>query len=292
MQFTAIEQHISDVTGHAFRVEASHDLGGGCINRALRIEGGGRRYFLKLNNPDQLSMFTAEAAGLAAMAGPGAIRVPEPIAWGADEQHSWLALEFVPFGQSNAQTSTLLGEQLAAMHRQLGPEFGWERDNTIGATPQHNEPDGSWVRFYAEKRLGFQLRLARDNGAPARLFDRGQRLRASLHAFFDNYDPVPSLLHGDLWGGNWAADENGQPVLFDPAVYYGDREADLAMTELFGGFDDRFYQSYRHGWDIDPGYASRKVLYNLYHVLNHFNLFGGGYAGQAEGMVDSLLAEV
>jgi fructosamine-3-kinase len=119
----------------------------------------------------------------------------------------------------------------------------------------------------------------------------GDRLLADLPRFFDEM-PQPSLLHGDLWGGNWASDSDGNPVLFDPAVYYGDREADLAMTELFGGFDDRFYQSYRQTWTIDPGYSTRKVLYKLYHILNHFNLFGGGYVRQAQGMVDSLIAEL
>ena len=292
MDFTAIEQAISEATGVAFRVDTARDLGGGCINDAFRIEGGDARYFLKVNARDKLPMFEAEQAGLQLIAATGAIRVPQPIASGLSGDHCWMALEFIPFGSSNDRTSTLLGERLADLHRQLAPEFGWERDNAIGATPQHNTRDPDWAHFYAQHRLGFQLQLAKDNGAPAGLLDRGQRLRESLSVFFRGYRPVPSLLHGDLWGGNWGADEQGNPVLFDPAVYYGDREADLAMTELFGGFDDRFYQSYRDHWDIDPGYAIRKVLYNLYHVLNHFNLFGGNYAAQAEEMVGRLLAEV
>ena len=193
---------------------------------------------------------------------------------------------------ASADTSRQLGEQLVAMHRQTSDAFGWERDNTIGATPQINTRCDDWVTFYGEHRLGFQLNLAATNGAEHTLIDRGQRLVESLSGFFSAYSPPPSLLHGDLWGGNWAADSQGRPVLYDPAVYYGDREADIAMTELFGGFDDRFYQSYRGCWDIDPGYASRKVLYNLYHVLNHFNLFGGGYARQAADMVERLLSHL
>ena len=292
MEFEAIEQAISSETGRAFRVERSRALGGGCLNDALCLEGGSERYFLKLNSAGKLAMFEAEAAGLAEIASAGAIRVPQPVACGADRQRSWLVLEHIEMGSASGHTSEILGQQLAAMHRHSAPQFGWERDNTIGATPQLNNWQRDWIGFYSEQRLGFQLQLARDNGAAASLIDRGQRLTESLPAFFHDYTPLPSLLHGDLWGGNWSADSDGQPVLFDPAVYYGDREADLAMTELFGGFSDRFYHSYRSCWDIAPGYATRKVLYNLYHVLNHFNLFGGGYARQAEEMIASLLSEI
>ena len=178
------------------------------------------------------------------------------------------------------------------MHRVCARAFGWDRDNTIGSTPQVNTADADWVSFLREQRLRYQLDLARANGADAGLLDGGERLLDALPRFFDSYYPHPSLLHGDLWGGNWSADAEGQPVIFDPAVYYGDREADLAMTELFGGFDDRFYHSYRQAWPLDAGYNSRKVLYNLYHVLNHYNLFGGGYARQAQGMIETLLAEL
>jgi fructosamine-3-kinase len=136
------------------------------------------------------------------------------------------------------------------------------------------------------------LALAGRNNAPAKMVDRGQHLLELLPALFSDYHPRPSLLHGDLWGGNWEADGDGSPVIFDPAVYFGDREADIAMTELFGGFDRRFYQAYESAWPLDPGYRIRKQLYNLYHILNHFNLFGGGYARQAEGMIESLLAQL
>ena len=237
-------------------------------------------------------MFAAEAEGLNEMLGSDSIRVPRPLCYGSDEAHSWLVLEYIEFGAAGRATSELLGEQLAAMHRHTSDRFGWHRNNTIGSTTQVNTLGRDWVDFLREHRLRYQLELAAANGASSRLLDRGLQLLDALPAFFATYDPAPSLLHGDLWGGNWGADNAGQPVIFDPAVYYGDREADLAMTELFGGFDDRFYQSYRHAWAIDPGYSSRKVLYNLYHVLNHFNLFGGSYAGQALGMVDSLLAQV
>ena len=144
--------------------------------------------------------------------------------------------------------------------------------------------------FSASSGWGVQLDLARQNGAPGRLIDCGRRLQCEVHAFFTDYRPEPSLLHGDLWNGNTGYIAKGEPVIFDPAAYFGDREADLAMTELFGGFSERFYQSYRQSWSLDPGYETRKVLYNLYHILNHYNLFGDGYAEQAQGMIDRLLA--
>jgi fructosamine-3-kinase len=289
--FEAIEKAISGSTGRPFAVERHTTLGGGCINEALRLEGCGQAYLVKLNRAERLDMFEAEALGLATIAATGAIRVPQPVASGLHGARAFLALEYIEFGRSGG-AGAHLGQQLAALHRHSADAFGWERDNTIGATPQPNAWSGDWVDFLRERRLGHQLQLAAHNGAGKTLLDSGARLLDSLPGFFTGYAPAPSLLHGDLWGGNWGVDVSGEPVLFDPAVYYGDREADLAMTELFGGFDDRFYHSYRDRWDIDPGYATRKVLYNLYHVLNHFNLFGGGYAAQAEGMISRLLAEV
>ncbi len=147
-----------------------------------------------------------------------------------------------------------------------------------------------WPRFFAERRLGFQLELAARRGHGGRLVERGSRVCERVETFFDGYRPPASLLHGDLWGGNWATDASGEPMIFDPAVYYGDREADLAMTRLFGGFGRAFYSAYEHAWPLDPGAAARVSLYNLYHVLNHLNLFGGGYRAQADAMIDRLLA--
>ena len=184
-----------------------------------------------------------------------------------------------------------LGQRLAGLHRSSAERFGWHRDNTIGATPQSNRWTASWIEFWRTQRLGFQLELAARNGYGGSLQRRGEQLLAQLDALLA-HDPAPSLLHGDLWGGNAAATPAGEPVLFDPACYYGDREADLAMTELFGGFAPAFYSAYRDTWQVDAGYAVRRDLYNLYHVLNHLNLFGGGYRAQAEGMIERLLSEV
>jgi protein-ribulosamine 3-kinase len=292
----AIEEAITASIGGDFRAGSVSAVGGGSINQAYCLESGeapGKRFFLKTNTAGRLAMFEAEAEGLQAIRDSMAIGCPRPIATGADLAHSWLVLEYIEAGRPTDETQEMLGQQLAAMHANLANEgFGWHRDNTIGSTPQVNNRADSWSAFYTEHRLGYQLALAQGNGAPAGLIDRGAYLAEHVPIFFQDYSPKPSLLHGDLWGGNWCAAASGEPVIFDPATYYGDREADLAMTELFGGFGDRFYQSYVSAWAIDPGYETRKVLYNLYHVLNHFNLFGAGYAAQAESMIDALIAEI
>jgi fructosamine-3-kinase len=181
------------------------------------------------------------------------------------------------------------GRVLACLHRCTATDFGWHRENTIGSTPQHNTRARDWVAFWRERRLGFQLDLAARNGYGRALLDSGERLMSVLDGLI-GHRPVASLLHGDLWGGNIGASRDGEPVIFDPAVYFGDRETDLAMTELFGGFGSDFYAAYREAWPLPPEYATRKTLYNLYHVLNHLNLFGGGYLTQAKGMMDRLVA--
>ncbi len=276
-------------TGQAFEAAEQVEAGGGCINRGLTLAGrDGRRFFVKLNEARHADMFAAEAAGLAELEAAAAIRVPRPIVHGVALGQAYLVLEWLPLGGRGSGAD--LGRRLAALHRTTRREFGWQRDNTIGSTPQPNAAMADWPAFYRERRLGHQLRLAARNGAPRGLLKRSEQLLDELDNFFPGYKPEPSLLHGDLWGGNFGFAQ-GEPVLFDPAVYFGDREADLAMTELFGGFSPDFHAAYREAWPLDPGYATRKTLYNLYHVLNHFNLFGGGYADQAGNMVDRLLAE-
>jgi fructosamine-3-kinase len=290
--WTEIGREISTATGRHFTIHASRGISGGDINRAFLIEGGGQRYFVKLNEAGRAAMFEAEAAGLEEIAGSGAIRVPHPICWGASGQAAYLVLEHIAMQPLGNTASETLGRQLAGMHRHTATQHGWRRDNTIGSTFQGNAQSRDWVAFWREQRLGFQLGLAARNGFRGNLQHKGERLLASLHQFFPAYAPPPSLLHGDLWGGNCAADQEGGALLFDPAVYYGDRETDLAMTELFGGFPPRFHAAYREAWPLDPGYAVRKTLYNLYHILNHANLFGGAYAGRAEDMIDRLLGEI
>lgn len=280
---------IGTATGTPFKAVCQVRAGGGCINRALTVTGhDGRRFFVKMNHRTSLEMFAAEAAGLAELARPDGPRVPRPITHGVSGDDAYLVLEWLDLGGRGDAAE--LGRRLAALHRHVAGEFGWWRDNTIGATHQDNTHCADWVAFLRDRRLGFQLSLAARNGAPGALITRVERLLTCLGVFFADYQPAASLLHGDLWGGNYGY-AAGMPVLFDPAVYFGDREADLAMTELFGGFPDAFFAAYRAAWPLDPGYATRRTLYNLYHVLNHFNLFGGGYAAQARHMTDTLLAE-
>jgi len=287
--WAAVAQHISEASGAPFKPGSQHSIGGGCINSATVLQDGKRRYFVKLNNAAYHSMFEAEAEGLREIAQTHTVRVPEPVCWGTASGSTYLALEYLALGSAESRHLERLGQQLAQMHRTTQDRFGWRLDNTIGSTPQVNTLSPDWIDFWRQHRLGFQLELTARNGRD--LMRKGERLLADLGEFFREYRPVPSLLHGDLWGGNVGA-SGQQPVIFDPAVYYGDREADLAMTELFGGFSGRFYQAYHDTWPLDVGYKTRKTLYNLYHVLNHFNLFGGGYASQAERMIDSLLSEL
>lgn len=282
---------IAAASGKPFAIAVRQASGGGDINAAWTVEGGGRRYFVKTNSAARLAMFEAESEGLRELASAAAIRVPQPMCCGSAAGNAFLVLEHIAFGSGGRGGAQRLGEQLAALHLTTAPHFGWRRDNTIGSTPQPNSPAADWLAFWREQRLGYQLALAAQNGAGGRLLRDGEKLLEALPLLFHGYTPRPSLLHGDLWGGNAAFDTADNPVIFDPAVYYGDRETDLAMTELFGGFAADFYAAYRASFPLDPGYATRKTLYNLYHILNHFNLFGGSYQGQAERMIGMLLAE-
>jgi protein-ribulosamine 3-kinase len=285
-----IEQSIQAATGAAFSIQRTTPVGGGCINAAWCLDNGTTRYFVKTNSAAKLPMFEVEAAGLAALAASHTLRVPHPITSGVADNEAFLVLEWLDLNGHGSAAQ--LGQQLAALHRTSAPRCGFCTDNTIGDTPQHNPWTDNWIDFWREQRLGFQLELAARNGLGGSLQTRGTQLMGKLAGLFGSYQPQPSLLHGDLWNGNYGYTQAGDPVIFDPAAYYGDREADLAMTELFGGFPADFYAAYRAAWPLDAGYGVRKQLYNLYHILNHANLFGGSYARQAEGMMMKLLAEL
>jgi len=290
-EWTEIAEQISGLTGEPFNPQPPQHVGGGCINTTIKLSDSKRSFFVKLNDASLLDMFVAESAGLDAMAATQTIRVPRPVCSGIAAKQAYLVLESIEMGHGGGRSQEMAGRQLAAMHRFTQERFGWSRGNNIGSTPQSNTESDSWVDFWREQRLGFQLELAARNGYGGSLQRLGERLMDRFEQLID-HSPVPSLLHGDLWGGNIAYDKEGAPVIFDPAVYYGDREADLAMTELFGGFGNAFYAAYGEAWSLDPGYSVRKTLYNLYHILNHVNLFGAGYLSQAMGMMDRLLAEV
>ena len=288
-----IEGAIAARTGQGLGGVRRRSVGGGCINQAYGLaDQAGRSFFVKLNRAERLDMFEAEALGLQDMRRSGAIALPKPLCWGVAGSSSYIVLEWLELGGRRGEAWDAMGRQIAVMHRWQSeaqrdcPRFGWGQDNTIGATPQPNGWMGSWVEFFRDRRLGFQLKLARRKGGS---FSWGDRLLEAVPDILQGHDPQPSILHGDLWSGNAAITADGRPVIFDPATYWGDREADLAMTELFGGFPAGFYRGYRAEWPLSPGYEQRKTLYNLYHILNHFNLFGGGYASQADAMARSLL---
>ena len=287
-------QHLSaQITQHteqSFKITQQSALGGGCINDAYQVNDGISRYFVKLNGIEHSNMFETEALALKEMHALSPVRVPQAICAGQYERQAYLVLEYLEL--SGRMDSARFGQQLAAMHRVSTRQFGWTRDNVIGSTPQHNKLTSSWVEFWREQRLQPQLKLAQQNGYGNALSALVDKLLADFDRLFTSYSPHPALLHGDLWGGNAAGLTDGTPVIFDPALYYGDRETDIAMTHLFGGFDSRFYAAYNEAWPLDDDFAVRKTFYNLYHILNHLNLFGSSYLGQAVSMTEKVLSDI
>jgi fructosamine-3-kinase len=282
---SALHEALAAATGSG-ACDESNPVSGGCINECHAVRRGTARWFVKVNDASFADAFAAEADGLAALRAAGA-RAPEPLAHGRGEHGAFLVMEWLPLGPATAAGFRALGEMLARLHEPRCASFGWTRDNCIGATPQRNTRTGEWRAFWIEHRLRPQLELAARGGHRIDAEHAGQA-SAKLLA---SHRPPASLLHGDLWRGNAAFLDDGSPVLFDPAVYAGDAEADLAMTELFGGFPAAFQEAYRTVRRLDAGYAVRRDVYNLYHVLNHLNLFGGGYFAQAQRMIARLAAE-
>jgi fructosamine-3-kinase len=289
--FTALAREIAALTGTACASAPGRSVSGGSINAGYYWPAAPAPLFVKVGPRASHAAFDAEAEGLRELQTAGAVRVPRVLASGVADTAAFLALEWIERGAAGAACERRLGEGLAALHGVTAARFGWRRDNTIGRTPQANAWCGDWIEFFRERRLRPQLALGERQGFPRRLNERGERLLEALPALLEGHRPRASLLHGDLWGGNWLASATGEPVLFDPAVYYGDRETDLAMTHLFGGFGVGFYRAYESAAPLAPGAALRAELYNLYHVLNHANLFGGGYAAQAQSIIDRLLSE-
>ena len=288
----AVSRELQRRTGVRTDGTGARGVGGGSINQAYRLPGDPHPVFLKLNDPSALPAFEAEAEGLEALAASGGVAVPGVLDLGRAGDTAYLALEWVELGNRTPAAQRRLGRGLAIQHRATARTFGWHRHNTIGSTPQRNTPSDDWLDFYRTERLEFQLELAQRNGLPGRTLEQGRQLAGRLAPFFAGYRPVASLLHGDLWSGNWGADAGGTPYIFDPAVYHGDREADLAMTRLFGGFGADFYAAYQEQWPLARGWEQRVDLYNLYHLLNHFNLFGAGYLGQVAASLSRLLESV
>ncbi len=271
-------------------------VGGGDISFAVRITVGGDAFLVKWHPhppdpaPGWPDMFAAEAKGLLLLAEAGAVRVPSVLAHapavGGCPAH--IVLEWIESSRLGGRGAAgeALGRGLAAQHRVGAEAYGLDHNNYCGATPQANEWLDSWIAFYGERRLGFQMELAAEKGRmPPERRRCLERLISRLGDWIDEDAAQPSLLHGDLWGGNWMMGADREPVLIDPAVYYGDREAELAMCHLFGGFPTDFFQAYDEAWPPAPGRDDRLPLYKLYHVLNHLNLFGESYGGQVDGIL-------
>ena len=290
-RWQSIVEHIEQATGRSFSVGQQQSMGGGSINDAFLLTGeNAQQYFVKTNRTGQKAMFEAETRGLQEIASSHTIKVPKPVCFGENQAQSYIVLEYLDMAGRADQR--VLGEQLAAMHQVTAEQFGWEINNTIGATFQPNDWMDNWLSFWSEQRLGFQLQLAAQNGYGGELQSLGEKLLLAMPKLFSGFEIKPSMLHGDLWGGNVAGLKDGTPVIFDPALYYGDREADLAMTYVFGGFSPDFYASYQNAFPLDDGFAVRKTFYNIYHIINHLNLFGGGYHGQAIYMLEQVLSEI
>lgn len=275
----SLKNAIARATGDSASIVETTPVSGGSINSACLLTlDDGRRLFLKSNPAPLPQMFEREAEGLQALADAGALRVPRPITHG-DDPIPFLVLEAIDVGSPGPGFFEDFGWRFAQLHRdEKADRYGFEHDNYIGSTTQPNGWMDSWTEFWRECRLGHQLRLAEDRGrSDAELRRLGDRLMDQLDVFLGDVVEPPSLLHGDLWGGNYLCDTDGAAVLIDPAVYYGHREADLAMTRLFGGFQPAFYRAYEEIWPLEPGSDERGKIYELYHLLNHLNLFGGGY---------------
>ncbi|MGB0412882.1 MAG: fructosamine kinase family protein [Coraliomargarita sp.] len=281
-----LSEQIGRATGQAFDLQSVRACSGGCINQTYILEGCSQKYFVKLNEISALDMFKAEALALRELESTATIRVPNSITQGRCGEQSYLVLETLNLGSAATKSWAEMGKQLATLHRHTRSEFGWTRNNFIGSNPQSNTSSESWADFFTQHRIEFQLKLAEQRGMQ---FERVNALIDRIHAELEQHSCRPSLLHGDLWSGNVGFVEDGEPVIFDPACYYGDREADLAFTEFFGGFSGHFYRSYQEAWPLPEGYSQRKQIYNLYHVLNHANLFGGSYQLQAQGMIHEIL---
>ncbi|WP_016950747.1 fructosamine kinase family protein [Anabaena sp. PCC 7108] len=287
MIWQEIDTHISQVTGQKFQTQQHLSVSGGCINQGYAVSDDQLTYFVKLNQASQVRMFEAEMLGLQQIHNTNTILVPQPLCWGTANNFSYIVLEWLEMVDSDSKSWQEMGRKLAAMHKVTSQNgFGWDMNNTIGSTPQINTWTDDWAEFYTQYRLGYQFQLAKQRGGSFPLQDQ---LLATIPELLADHHLQPSLVHGDLWGGNAGCTVDGEPVIFDPATYYGDREVDIAMTELFGGFPPTFYQGYKEVFPLNSGYETRKTIYNLYHVLNHFNLFGGGYASQANQMIKRIL---
>ena len=282
-----IEKAISDETGQPFVISDKVSITGGDINLSFRISDGARNFFVKVNKKQFASNFESEAYSLQHINALTQISCPNVITLGTTMDKSFLVLSHMDFQDSTKACWYKLGNQLATMHMNSGHgQFGWEHENYIGSTIQPNNWTGNWRTFFSEQRIAWQLQLLSEKSI---LLGDIDHIAAICHEGLIHHNVTPCLVHGDLWQGNIAFTANG-PVIFDPACYYGDREVDIAMTELFGRFPADFYKSYEETYPLKEGYEQRKVIYNFYHILNHANIFGGIYIEQAKAIIKRLFS--
>lgn len=286
---TAIEDGIADALGGAVSVQNARRVGGGSINEAAVLETNRGQFFLKWNEHPIDDQFELEAMALREMRSSDTdLVIPEPVVHRrpSGQAPGFLVIEYLEPGARVSDFDEQLGRGLAEMHRKRADAFGYHRDNYCGTTPQPNDWTSDWIEFYRDQRLGFQLELAADKRG---LSDRDRRdfetLLERLPDLLATDDEPPALIHGDLWSGNLHVAPDGRPSIIDPAAYYAHREAELGMMKLFGGFSDRVYAAYDEAWPLQAGWEERVELYELYHVMNHYNIFGGGYGSQAFSMV-------
>lgn len=281
----SVQQQIQQSVGQA--IESSQSVSGGSINRAAKVTlSDGRNCFLKWNTTADAHMFVVEEKGLDLLKSADTpLRVPAVFATSETGNGTgFLLQEFITEGRSRPNSAEEFGKALAAMHQHHEDRYGLDYDNYIGRLPQSNSWHKSWIDFFVEERMQPQLKMATDAGKlNSNTVSRLKSMYKQLPDIFP--EEPPSLLHGDLWGGNYFFDEDGQATIYDPAVYYGHREIELAFTHLFGGFPGSFYSAYEEAYPIDSGFSERKDIYNLYPLLVHTNLFGGSYARQVKGIV-------
>lgn len=275
-------------TGHEdFSIHSKISLSGGDINQSFHLSGNENSFFLKLNSIDNIDMFHKEKLGLETLSKSNSFRTPHPYSVGKFEDKSYLIMEYLEL--SNAGKMDIFAETLAKMHQVNRGQFGFESHNYIGSTKQYNEWDSNWGRFFCEQRLLPLLKLLSNKQESKGLLSDLEQLLKMVPKLLNEHKPKPALVHGDLWQGNYSFCTRGEPIIYDPACYYGDREVDLAMLELFGNPGEKFSAEYNLLLPVSHGFTIRKKIYNLYHLLNHTYLFGGSYRAQSSEMLKRIL---
>ncbi len=280
-----ISSLLAEKSGSAVSIDRAVPLSGGSINDTYLLETTAGKFFMKYNHASAYpGMFSQEAGGLALLHDAGEIRVPEVVGYGDAGTHTFIILEYLDAAAKQRDFWSDFGMKLAALHRHTGKQFGLKHDNYIGSLKQYNDQHDRWVDFFREQRLLVQMEMAAGSGLlPG-------HVKAAFEQLFKRLDDIfpeepPSLIHGDLWSGNYMVDEKGDACIIDPAVYYGFREMDIGMSRLFGVFGSEFYDAYNETWPMEPGWRERIEICNLYPLMVHVNLFGAGYMGSVESIL-------